>query len=394
MAKESTKPLIMVLDGDYWHALAVGRELRDDLGAAILGVGRSQRAPLLRSRYCSIKCTAPAPSDEEAYGDKLLSLCRKYRPDAVVAVGYRSVSVLARLRAELPSGIHTCLPPDEALRVALDKEKTLSLAQSLGMAVPNDYTGVLNGMDSGEPRGGLLDSLSFPLFLKARHEAGRNLIAVVSDEASFWKQYDALRKEAPKGEVLVQEFIGHDTITYGSAHLFVEGRAVLAFQHKEPRSVPRTGGSATRLETYWDPALEEPTRSLLRALEWNGVALVEYKRRAGSEEYVLMEINPKFWASYALASTARYRFASTMVAHAIGVPMPRVPNPAPRTFRMVFPLRELSFALRNRESESMVAALWSMLWPPTRWDVGPGTLISHILRLALGRIFSRYRRDG
>ncbi|HOA82009.1 MAG TPA: hypothetical protein PKK61_13255, partial [Defluviitaleaceae bacterium] len=89
------------------------------------------------------------------------------------------------------------------------------------------------------------------------------------------------------------------------------------------------------------------------------------KRRDGS--FVLMEINPKFWASYPLASKYGYRFASLMVSRILGIPYTR--RHAKKRGMMVFPIRELSYVLKNKNNESLIKSIVSMLWPPSKMDV-------------------------
>ncbi|HHY80201.1 MAG TPA: hypothetical protein GX516_07650, partial [Thermoanaerobacter sp.] len=83
--------------------------------------------------------------------------------------------------------------------------------------------------------------------------------------------------------------------------------------------------------------------------------------------FVLMEINPKFWASYPLASKYGYRFASLMVSSILDIPRTRVL--VRKKGMMVFPIRELSYELNNKNNESLVKSILSMLWPPSKMDI-------------------------
>ncbi len=50
-----------------------------------------------------------------------------------------------------------------------------------------------------------------------------------------------------------------------------------------------------------DERLHELGRTVLESLDWNGVAMVEFKRSDRDGHLYLMEINPKFWGSLDLA---------------------------------------------------------------------------------------------
>lgn len=356
---EDTAPRVMVLDGDYDNAIQVATEVSSDLDVVVIGVGTSTESRLLCSKYCDVGATVPTTG--EGYAEALLSVVRQYRPDVVIPVGYRSVTALDEVRDRLPDGVERCLPPSRALSAAVDKRRTLELASELGIDTPDDYTHVV--ADADDRTADSVRDLTYPVFLKARHECGENVTAVVDDASSFWPTYEELAERAD--DVLVQEYID-DPRTYGCGVLFVDGSLRMLFEHEERRSVPRQGGSGTRVRIFREPKLEAASLELLRALDWSGFALVEFKR-ADDGSFVLMEVNPKLWASYALASQSGYRFVSRMVAETLDMDWNGRAQPD-QTGEMVFPLRELHFALTHSD-ESLFRAALTMLWPPARWDL-------------------------
>ncbi|WP_135821310.1 ATP-binding protein [Halostella litorea] len=346
----------MVLDGDFDNAIQVATELSVDLDATVVGVGTSPESRLLRSTYCDVG--EPVDTTGDGYAAELLRVVDRHRPDVVVPVGYRSVEAMDGIRGRLPDGVECCLPPSDAVRAAVDKRRTLSLAADLGIDTPADFSALADADRAADAA----EDLPFPLFLKARHESGENVTAVVDGPQEFRATYDRLA-EAGDDDVLVQEYVGGSN-TYACGALFLDGEVRTLFEHEERRSIPRQGGSGTRVRVYRDPELEAAAVRILRALDWHGLALVEFKRRADGS-YVLMEVNPKLWASYALASQAGYRFVSTMVAETLDLPW-TPPTPDQRR-EMVFPLRELNFAAGDPD-ESLPRAALSMLWPPARPD--------------------------
>ncbi|MFC4437931.1 MULTISPECIES: ATP-grasp domain-containing protein [Natrialbaceae] len=364
-----TGPRVLLLDGDYPTALVIAQELSEDLGVTIVGAGTMRYSRLLRSNYCDVAVTIPS-TDDPGYLEALRAVIRAHRPQFVLPVGYESAAVLESVRDDLPSFASVRLPDPDAFEVAADKAATMERAAALGIDVPTDYSRLVEEVDArGRPTGSL-ETLAFPVFLKARREAGggRETTARVADPDRFWEVYDRLEAVAPTGDVLVQECITGPSPTYACGLFVRNGEIELRVAHEELRSVPRRGGSGTHLRLCRDPELEAAAAELLRELGWHGVALVEFKRRA-SGELVLMEINPKFWASYALASAHGYRFASTMVATALGLE-DRLPARSPRPDgEMVFPLRELYYYACNREEERLLECLRAIAKPGVSWDV-------------------------
>jgi predicted ATP-grasp superfamily ATP-dependent carboligase len=73
-----------------------------------------------------------------------------------------------------------------------------------------------------------------------------------------------------------------------------------AFQHKRLREVPINGGaSALRESVPLDPVMYDYAVRLMGALNWTGLAMVEFK--VGAAGAKLMEINGRVWGSLPLA---------------------------------------------------------------------------------------------
>lgn len=357
---------VMLLDGQYQHSLAIASELSREIGAHIIGVSPSERSHLHRSRYVDEKITAPLAVSED-YADTIVRLAHEYSPNVIVPVGYYSFRKMIDARSRLPEGVRLLAPSRESFAIAENKCSTYALAQEVAVDFPGDFTPVRDRPDRW-------DSLPFPIFAKARMERGGQSTALIEDKAAL----AALNMEELGGDVLLQEFIDADPFTYAFSGFFVKGEPVVAHQHLELRSVPRRGGSGTRLRTIDEEDVRAQGGALMRALEWTGVGQVEFKRRRDGR-LVLMEINPKFWASYALASRSGAHVAAAAVRHALDVPQPVTAERPRLGYEMVFPVREALYALTHR-GENLVSAAAAMLWPPAAWDVEFADFTAHLPR--------------
>ncbi len=362
----SSRPSVLLCDGDYDNTLAVARELTEDLDATIVGTGTTPHSRLLRSRYCDVSRVVPS-ADEPRYDRALLSVIETHRPDMVLPIGYDSMATVQEIRSAIPDSVTLCVPSAAAFEAAADKATTLSRGRDLGIDTPADYSDIAAELDS-DGRPAVQDALPFPVFCKARRENGQAATEPVEDPDTFWESYDRIARASSDGEVLVQEYIDNDGLTYGCGSLWLDGEPTLTISHEELRSVPRHGGSGTRLRVTPNEGLETQTTRLLDELDWNGVALVEFKQRADGS-FVLMEINPKFWASYALASRYGYRFASTMVAHQLDLDVDRPIETPEQRGAMLFPLRELQHTVTNRQTESVREFLSTVVRSRAAWDI-------------------------
>lgn len=355
---------VMLLDGQYSHSLPIAAELSRELRAEVLGVAPSRRSHLHRSRYLAKRLIAPLATDP-GYVDRILELIELERPQVVVPVGYYSYLSLISVRKKLPEGVSLLAPSNFAFEVAASKSATYELAERLGIDYPKDYTGILDEE--------LVAKLPYPIFAKARLERGGESTALIRDAVAM----EAFDADSIGGDYLLQEYIGAEEYTYAHSGFYVEGEPIATYQHKEIRSVPRRGGSGTRLQTYSDPKLEQEANKLLRELSWDGIAQVEFKRREDGS-YVLMEINPKFWASYALASRAGARIAATAVAFTAGRSLPERGNQQLKMLEMVFPFREALHVITHLRDESVLRSVGAMMWPPAVWDADPRDLFANI----------------
>ncbi len=336
-------PSVLVLDGDY------------DTSLVIAGVDRGSRR---NGGWNGDDATQPAssvdvlrlrrgrpPSDDPAYADAVAGVIRSARPT------WSCRSATNRWRASTGSGRRSprtsrCVSRRRTRSGPPSTRRRRSNRSQLGIETPVDYSRRVADL-AADGRPDVSDHLPFPVFLKARRENGSATTSPVSDPEAFWESYDRIAAAAPRGDVLVQEYVDGSDSTYGCGVLCFDNAVELTCVHEEVRSVPRHGGSGTHLRLESEESVARDATRLLTTIGWDGVALVEFKRRADGT-FVLMEINPKFWASYALASRFGYRFASTIVADRLDLAVETpVGSPAERG-EMVFPLRELQFQLENR----------------------------------------------
>jgi len=113
--------------------------------------------------------------------------------------------------------------------------------------------------------------------------------------------------------------------------------AAFDIRGRRVREWPPSGGTSAAAESVLDaPELERAGEALLDALNWHGVAMVEGKRTPEGQ-FVLMEINAKFWGSHDLALAAGVNFPGDMVALLEGRTIAQ-PQPPYRAVRCSWPL--------------------------------------------------------
>jgi hypothetical protein len=79
--------------------------------------------------------------------------------------------------------------------------------------------------------------------------------------------------------------------------------------HHEMFSCPHFGGSAVTTELYESARVEELAKRLIAEFQYSGWGLVEFKPCHHRQDFVLMELNAKFWASLEFTLRTRPLFA-------------------------------------------------------------------------------------
>lgn len=132
---------------------------------------------------------------------------------------------------------------------------------------------------------------TFPVFYKSDHET-----SIFGKFRGVVKSKDDLRR-IPQQGILVQEYISTPS-TFGVGFIAQNGKLITQFMHEELISFPKAGGSAVILKRINDSKLLQYTSLLVDKLNYHGWGLAEYKYCTRRNDYVFMEINAKFWASF------------------------------------------------------------------------------------------------
>jgi predicted ATP-grasp superfamily ATP-dependent carboligase len=302
-------PRVLVLDGETNPAVAAVRSLsRSGYYVEAGAAARWSKAGL--SRYCRASFTYANPESEpQQFIADLVERIAKQPGTIIMPMTDRATLAVSLHREQIAKarGIVT-LAPHEAILRALDKEYVRNLAQSLGVATPETVV-----VGSPSQARAISEQIFYPAVLKSRFseefcENGRfrttrpACYATQPDE--FLSKYEWLRCGCEI--ILAQEFIAG--ISAGYSALVSNGEVRAEFAHIRLRDLNPTGsGSALRLSIQPSAALRYAGSSLLRALGWHGVAMVEFKVRADGTP-VLMEVNGRFWGSLALAVEAGVDF--------------------------------------------------------------------------------------
>ncbi|MBS7526951.1 ATP-grasp domain-containing protein [Fusibacter paucivorans] len=151
----------------------------------------------------------------------------------------------------------------------------------------------------------LANRLTYPVVVKYRFAERLTLkpeqrYRIIDNANDFVAAYSNMH--AIQSSPLVQRYVTGSG--FGVSCVFDASHEPTAiFCHKRLREYPVSGGPSTLCESIWDDRMVRYAVDLLKALNWRGFAMVEFKGEIGGDVY-LMEINPRFWGSMMLSLQA------------------------------------------------------------------------------------------
>lgn len=229
-------------------------------------------------------------ADHFIHGIGLTACLARGSFDMVIPVAAQSVRTVAETCLQ-----KAVLPARQVLESSFNKYEMSQLAKHVG--VPSPRTIQVTGPDDTDRL-----SIPFPCIFKGSDE-------VVSKFSFLVRTRKELRQRlswafgtfpfTPRTLPIVQEYIeGSGT---GFFALYQNGAACRVFMHQRIREMPIGGGPSCAARAFDHPKLRSYGLALLDALDWHGVAMVEFRYDKRRDEFYLVEVNPKFWGSVELS---------------------------------------------------------------------------------------------
>ncbi len=301
---------VIVYGTDTQIGLSIVRELGKH-GCHVIGIGKNKDSLGLRSGYVSEKHVLTGKTDEEK--TQFINLVtKKTGAQYLMCVSEDDILFFNRVKNRLM--VKALVPDLDKINKVLSKQYTAEIAASVGITTPKSYQ-----IDRLQDLNLLRVQLRFPVILKwsnpheviaQAHAQGIRIEKIVYIHSSEELQQAMSTFETLNAFPMIQEYC--PGIGLGQFFYMHEGKALLRFQHHRLHEWPPEGGFSTLCKSVsMDHHLElqEKSIALLRAMKWEGVAMVEYRYDAQSDSAVLMEINGRFWGSLPLAYHSRVPFA-------------------------------------------------------------------------------------
>jgi predicted ATP-grasp superfamily ATP-dependent carboligase len=306
-----TQPLLpaVVLGIETPIGLTIIRDL-GERGVKVVGIARDADALGMSSRY--LHQGLLRAETEDGLIRQLVDLFPGPAQACLFAISEGDIAFLNRHR-ELLGGYKLMFADELRMSRVLNKDQTYLAAAKVGIRVPR--TELPKSMEEVLALG---QSLRFPVVLKWANPNDvmqtLGLAGLALDKTHYcYSAAELTSYLRPYEQVGVYPLIQEYCAGYGLGQFILMhgGQAHYGFQHRRVHEWPPEGGFSSLCESIWlnqHQDLMAQSVALLRELEWEGIAMVEYRHDPATGASALMEINGRFWGSLPLARHAGAAF--------------------------------------------------------------------------------------
>ncbi len=281
-------PAIVISKGA--QGLAVTRGL-GERGVPVFVLHWTDRDVARLSRYVVGSLQVPHPErDGDAFVDTLLSLGDRLHGGVVIPTADEAVRDVARAKAALERHFVVACPDADVVERFIDKRHTYDLAAERGIPIPKTLV-PRDAQDVEE----FHKRVTYPCLVKPR-ESHRYVwhfdakLAVANSRREMREEYEAAVEAGV--DVVIQELIpGPDCNGVNHNAYRWDGEILAECTARKLRLAPPRFGIPRVVVSADIPAVVEPGRAILEALELEGFACTEFKFDARDRTFKLLEVN-------------------------------------------------------------------------------------------------------
>ncbi|MEH6582473.1 MAG: ATP-grasp domain-containing protein [Halioglobus sp.] len=300
MPDTSPAVLVTACSGADDAALSVIRAL-GRAGIAVDVLAEDHRSLTIHSRYTQQYFVLPGFTHE---AEEALAFMRTYASKQTLTpvlfpTADTDLLLLSNNRQELEDCFHLIAPPQDLVTALSDKALFSKLATELELPVPRTMT-AHDIVDIGVT----CQEIDYPVLLKPSHPD----IWRSPDAPGLLLNKKALRVDAPEQlmevyeklheldpNLVIQELVPGPDEEHFDIHVYMDkqGRPINYFTGQKLRIEPPYAGSGCFVKSRKIPEIAEISLAFLKAMNYTGLANINFKRHSQTGKYYLLEINPR-----------------------------------------------------------------------------------------------------
>ena len=315
---------VLVLGEDTRSFLSVIRSL-GKAGYDVDVVCYDRQSPSLKSTYIKQTYFLNYQSyTQEEWLNALIELVAREQYDALFPCDERAIFPLFENKEKFPSSCLLAIPNKEVIDHLFDKNTTKQLAIKCDVPVARGEIITLKdkSLDYLQAQFGQKFVIKPTLSFKSEELSKRQKVEIVETEeqlAAYTKYID------DSDQFLIEEYF--TGIGEGVSLLAADGQVQHLFAHSRVNEPRAGGGSSYRKAIPVDAGMAEACIKLCEATKFNGVGMFEFKKDQMTGNWILIEVNARFWGSLPLAIHAGIDFPADYARLLFGELTPhRLPN--------------------------------------------------------------------
>jgi D-aspartate ligase len=327
-------PAVVILNM-FYSGLGIARDMAGK-GVRVLGLSADRTIYGNFTRLCEIRWAPNSQEEPAELAAMLLKLSSELRGAVIFPTRDADVLLLERYRDTLSPHYRLAIPPSDCLLRVMNKHALAVAAESAGIPVPRTTV-----VSSRAELHRVEMEVGFPCVLKPVfavdwrgaenwRKVGARKAIPVNDRHELECEYERL-SEIDR-EVLVQQRIpgSSDQIVVLGGYVRSGGELADYFTARKLVQSPDDFGTGCVVESEQIAEIIALSKRLCRALDYEGMAEIEYKYDSESREFRLIEINTRHWDWHRLGSASDINLSWTAYCDLTGRSLDSQPRPVTR----------------------------------------------------------------
>jgi predicted ATP-grasp superfamily ATP-dependent carboligase len=299
---------ILLTDAEYKQCLAILRAL--SLKQLSVHCSASRRKSLaFYSKYCKKKFIYSKPTkNPDQFKNDIETIVQSNKTEVLMPIGSASCTLISQQKEKLEKYARVPIANYDTFVKAHDKSIVNELANRNNIPAP--HSSVPKNLK--ELKSSLKD-YSFPIVLKARKGTATSQVRYCRNQEetiTLWNKFNKIGKGETSGIVdhsypIIQEYLPGEIIDV--LFIFNKGKPRGCLTQRRVITLPVDGGSGALNITINEPTIARDAIKLMKALNWHGVGMAEFKRDTNGNAK-LIEVNPKFWGTTECSISAGMNF--------------------------------------------------------------------------------------
>jgi len=266
--------------------------------------------------------------------ESIVNICAKNQKDKFVlfSIEESTMQQLYGLKKSPPKNLLFYFPPNDSFILSRNKKLFSDFCARNNFPIPQEYS--YEELETGGiPTGGII--------VKPSIGTGSEGIIYIETMEQLWSL-----KNLNFDECIIQEKINQDSPVEAAFFLCKEGEVLSYYGHRRIRTFPKKGGVTVFSKCALNEALFDIGSLILKKMNWSGFAMIEFMYDIKSEQYKIIELNPRIWGSIMLSEFCGANFLQSYVNLCLDKKVPKPAIDEDVFIRWIFPY-DVIFFIKN-----------------------------------------------